>query len=1146
VKITEVKITGFKSFVDGVNLPIDAGLTGIVGPNGCGKSNILESMRWVMGATSAKALRGAEMDDVIFAGTDNRPPRDIAEVILKIDNDRALAPEPFKDTQHIEISRKIKRGSGSIFRINGKEVRAKDVQLMFADASSGANSPALVRQGQISELINARPENRRKVLEEAAGIAGLQARRHDAQNKLNATEANLERIGEIIILMEGNIASLKKQATRAQKYRNLQGQIRGLELYIAQQKLLSFEENLNEVQESLKAANSQQIDAQIAFNRAQRIAQDSEDGLKPLIEEQNIAEAILRKLLQERENFIKEELAIKDKINTLMAISERFERDIIRESEIEKDAISTQINAQAEIEAIGEIIPNDQELLHLNKSLNEFEQSAIKLNSKISELISAKAKLRADFEAKSRAKNDLDRLIKNLENDLTTKSSILASAIKNLENDKSLETFEDKIKSLEDEFQTFQNTQAILEQDFVNAQSDEEIAQKKSQNINNEIAKLQAELNGLLALNKNYEATNSLISQIKVQSGYEKALSAALGEDLNAQIGKSDKNYWLGSDIEPNENIGATLFDFVTAPNELTARLKAIIIVDEADFSKTHIPFGYRFVTKGGKLKRWDGFVITGNSPQPAAIRLEQKNRIDSLKQIIAPKELEAAQIAKQYAAAKAKTMSLRDKLNQMRPKANEWQKTINQERQKIVALQNQRIRLQTQIESQKAQLDELTKRLDGNKKRRAEFGQIDNSTLNQEILAKEIQEESQRQELGFINTKIAETKSQILSISRDYDSKIQRQKSANNTLLSAKNRIKSAQIRITELKKEQVSNQTELKSCQEIPLQITKNLQNALSELPKIEARKKAADDKLAQTQTQIREAFFDMRQKEMHLGATKEAISTAQILVQNWQERISELKTQIWQNHQISADEIMRMLNAQLGETLKTLNPEKAQTRLSKALQEREDIGGVNLRAEEELKEQSERMENLANERDDLLAALKKLRKAIDEINAEGQERLLKAFEIVNQHFVELFTTLFNGGTAHLALTETDDPLGGGLEVYACPPGKRLSSMSLMSGGEQALTACALIFAVFLSNPAPISVLDELDAPLDDANVDRFCTLLDEMRKRTETRFIVITHHPITMARMDRLFGVTMAERGVSNVVAVDLSRAQSMIDN
>lgn len=1151
MKITEVKITGFKSFVDGIILPISSGLTGIVGPNGCGKSNVLEALRWVMGATSAKALRGGEMDDVIFQGTEQRPSRDIAEVILKIDNSAGLAPTPFKNTPILEISRKIRRGQGSTFRINGKEVRAKDVQLMFADASSGANSPALVRQGQVSELINARPENRRKVLEEAAGISGLQSRRHDAQFKLNGTETNLERIGEIIIHMEDQISSLKKQAIRTQKYRNLQAQIRGLEMYIAHQKYLGLEKHKIEIESSLKEAINQSNILMVEFNRAEREVAQCEENLKPLLEEQAIADAILRRLEAKKFEFDRDLSEVSNNLENANNIRARLIKDIERENEIFADANNALLELSQEIENLSLQENNEAEILNYEKNIQEINEKIKSKEIIINNISNQKANLNAQFQSNLRNKQQLEQQILQITQKINNKNDLIAELKKSICENNIQDLLQDNILKAQEKLNDFSTKMNNLENQIQNLEKNEDEARKSLQGQNNRFNSLKSELRGLEALNqtKNNISNNKAIDVIKVTSGYEKALSVALGDDLNGEIGTSNNNHWQGAKIHeiswPKNIEFAILCDFVNAPIELLSRLKAVAIVSDDDFEKIdELPLGLRIVTKSGRLKRWDGFVITGNKDLSAAIRFEQLNRITELKQEIAIIEPQIKSQELDFSQLRNQLLALREELRKLRPNGNILNHTLLQSHQELANFEAKIKNIKNNIELQSQEIQNLQTSLEEIKTQTNQFGQIDEVKFKDEISKFDLELVKHNDEIKSLKEQSNQIAVSLLNLKNGFDEKVKKLENAKNSQRNWQNREKSSNIRIKELKTELENISKSLEDLKQKPAEIEALRQKAIGEMPKIESRKKLSDDNLANAQSKLREAILLCRNKENHLNAAKEAINTAQILNQTWIDRTQELESEILQNFSHSVFDLPRIYEPQLND-IKNLNIEKAQSRLSRALEEREDIGNVNLRADIELDEQNKRLSTLSKERNDLLAAVKKLKLAIEEINAEGKERLLKAFDIVNNHFIDLFTTLFEGGAAHLALTENEDPLGGGLEVYACPPGKRLSSMSLMSGGEQALTATALIFAVFLSNPAPISVLDELDAPLDDANVDRFCKLLDEMRKRTDTRFICITHHPITMASMDRLFGVTMAERGVSNVVSVDLSRAQSMID-
>lgn len=1154
MRIANIKITGFKSFVDGVSLPISSGLTGIVGPNGCGKSNILEAMRWVMGATSAKALRGSEMDDVIFSGTDTRPARDIAEVVLTLENNDKSAPEPFRNDETLEISRRIRRGIGSVFRINGKEVRAKDVQLIFADASSGANSPALVRQGQVSELINAKPENRRRVIEEAAGISGIQARRHEAQTKLAATQTNLERIGEIIIIMEEQVNALKKEARRAEKYRGLASNIRAFETFIQLQRFESMKASFEKTIADFNAANSQSGEAIIKVNAANRAIEEIEKKIPAAREEQAIADAILRQLEAKKHDFDRD-LQLAQELATLSNSNiARIDQDSLRENELLSDAEEAISENDKKLAELGEIINLDAEIENAQIKADEAHQKTQNLEAELNIALSARAKLEAEWQNANSAKAQSESEIARLEAQLKSQASNLQQKSENGTLLIEIEKLAEQIKSKENELETANKAYETLQIEVQNCQIIENECRQQKDEISNKYNKLKAQADGLSSIiGKGGKSINRpALDEIKVAAGYERAVAAALGDDLDGAIANDGDIVWRGANAQEiawpdtiNQNL-KTLKDVVSAPKELNARLVAVAIIDDETFAKIDaLPIGLRIVTLNGDLKRWDGFTKSRNAQSSSAIRLEQKNQLTDLLTQIEPLEDAQKEAAANLASARANLMSAQTRANNGRNAAPEIMRALGQLRSQFSRLEGEKMRkdgeiaaLIANIENSKAALLDAQNRLKELERAQTRDFKVAINEANDAAsnLSKKVQD---------ARAEASKALSNYMSLSREQESReanIKELKAQNDTWLS---RIERAQTRLAELAQERIKQISALEIANSKPKEIEVARQALLNELPIIEARKAKADDIYSQIEIELRTANTELRQCESALAIAKEAQNSAAILRDSWVERIDEFKLEIQTNFNFAADELERRAEAALGNSFASMTLEKAQSNLARALSDRETLGGVNLRAEDELKEQSERADKLRTESEDLLAAIGKLNKAIDEINAEGRERLLAAFDVVNGHFSQLFGALFGGGEAHLALTETDDPLGGGLEVYACPPGKRLQTMSLMSGGEQALTATALIFAVFLSNPAPVSVLDELDAPLDDANVDRFCALMDEMRKRTETRFICITHHPITMARMDRLFGVTMAERGVSQIVAVDLSRAEAMIN-
>ncbi len=1146
MKIAEVKISGFKSFVDGVHLPIESGLTGIVGPNGCGKSNVLESIRWVMGATSAKALRGSEMDDIIFAGTDTRPSRDLAEVIIRIDNNDGSAPEPYRNAPFIEISRKIRRGIGSTFRINGKEVRAKDVQLLFADASSGANSPAFVRQGQVSELINARPENRRRVLEEAAGIAGLQARRHEAQIKLNATEMNLERVGELLILMDEQISALKKQSVRARKYRELQGQIRGLELYLASLRLDSMRTSKTKTQEDARNAQKMAADALNIVNSKSKSFDELQTKQKPLLEEQAIADALLRRFEARRIEFERDIQETQNRIDSLNNDKNRINRDIARENELSEDAKDAIAKAQSEIAELETKAQNFQNTDEFARRINSLKSELSDLEAELSALVNQKAEINAKIREYEREKTASLTKRMTLANDVQILEVEVYKFMIEISKDTSWDKAREKFESLQDDFEKHQTEIAENATRLIDYQREFEIAETEKQNAERDFKTLSYELSAIESFLKGAqsEAIESLIGQIKVESGYERALSASFGDDLNAKIGESGDKYWDKitdtNFLWPKElEKYPKLSQFVTAPIQLMARINSIIVVENGE--KISLPKGARAVTKDGMLMLWDGLVNKNQNPSQNAIIFEHINRKSQITPLIAEKKLEVEKRTEIFRHSQTSFTDARNYEIDLNRKSRDFLAQIEIARKSLSNAETAKADKMAELKAKQLSLINLTAQLKEaveTAPKPLELGQSDIEKIDSECTSK-------NNEIAQLRSQLMELQTSLSQINSETENTKKRLANANNEKTAWATRLETAKVRLAQLHSEIIENENQLQSIKKRPQELEAEKIAALGELPKIEIRKKNADDAMALNSSQIKTIESEIKSAELQLNAAREAINAAQIISASWDERINEIETQIIQEHQIAITEISNKIRSELGDILNNLNQEKAAARLAKAFSERDEIGGVNLRADEELKELSEKYTNLSNDRDELLKAIAKLKKAIDEINDEGKEKLLAAFDKVNQYFSELFTALFGGGNAHLALSETDDPLGGGLEVYACPPGKRLTSMSLMSGGEQALTATALIFAVFLSNPAPLSILDELDAPLDDANVDRFCALMDEMRKRTDTRFIVITHHPITMARMDRLFGVTMAERGVSNVVAVDLSRAQSMIE-
>ena len=856
MEFKKIQLNGFKSFAEKTDFLIEEGLTGIVGPNGCGKSNIVESLRWCMGETSAKSMRGSGMEDVIFSGTSNKPSKNIAEVLIALDNQDKDGPNQYNNLDHIEIRRKIEKDKGSKFYINNKEVRAKDAQMFFADLSTGAHSPSLISQGRIGALVTAKPVDRRAVLEEAAGIAGLHVRRHEAELRLDAAENNLKRADELRRQQEKQLANLQKQAEEATKYKIISEEIKKIEagLYYLRLKDIDHEMKLeNEI-------NSEAEDEVGGFN----------------MQINNI------------ENLIKNETT---KVSPL------------REKNIE----------------------NLSKLQRLNLELKSLDEESDRTKKEIENI-----------------KNSL----KTIEEDIDREKSIIIDA---KSNEKRLR--EEKNELIEIDSKYYETEK----------KSDEDLA-KAVEKLNEEQKSVEKIIN--IFGGENFEKNISKLNEIKSQLNYA-------------------KNYLKEQKLDDVANILETS----------NANLDDII-----------------------------------NSFENS----ENKNKI---KEIISKNE-NIKKFQEDYANSFSKNQSIKNESI----KRNERIKTIETEIESWINLLTNSEKMVTELNARKNKLSEKLNKLETEPQTQAEKkGQISESLRTSEI-------EKQEDE-----TTINEIDKKINSLRSD------------------------------------------LSSTQEKMIQIR---ERRASSSATINGLKQRRNDLLERIQT------------ELNLN----------------------------ENNILEFSDLEKMEN--LPDTI------EQEELLDARKRDREKLGSVNLRADEETNKYETEIKTMEQDRQDLVSAIIKLKESINELNQKGRVKLLDAFEKVNRKFNEVYTKLFNGGNAKLELVDSDDPLEAGLELLVSPPGKRLQSITLLSGGEQALTALSLIFAVFLTNPSPICVLDEVDAPLDDANVTRFCNLLDELTKITSTRFVIVTHHALTMSKMDRLYGITMPEKGISQLVAVDLQKAESMV--
>ncbi len=879
MKFKKLEIVGFKSFADKSHLLIENGLTGIVGPNGCGKSNIVEALRWCMGETSAKSLRGSGMEDVIFSGTSNRPSKNIAEVNILLENNENISQ--FRDTPEIEVRRRIEKDKGSSYYINGKEVRARDVQILFADLSTGAHSPSMVSQGKVGSLITAKPTDRRAILEEAAGIGGLHARRHEAELRLTAAENNLKKADDIMKQIELQLKNLLKQAEEASRYKTISNDIKKNEALLNFLKIQEINKELKESQEGLNEIDDDISAVTIEKNYSTELLENENKRIKPLRNDFAEITSKLQRLNLEYEDLFKQEQRTREE-------AEKLRVDLKNTND---DLQSENININNANSNIKRLIEEKTGILEFEKTYNEIED---------------------------KTNNDFKKISDQLNNE-----------------QKALEVLSEKI--------------------FANI--------------------------------GNLETKEAINNYLKYFQDFNESQSKILNETIN--------NF---------ENI---------KPDSIKENLRNVLIAFDGNSKK--IENLYNLIKKDNEQE------LSFNKEEARKEFTEKTFLLKSLQE--------------KYAIFLSKYETIK----------------------------NDSIKRKERIKSVDTEIDNW-RNLEQNSKTKSE-----NLMLRLKILEKEI----------------------------------------------AKIQIKPSEIGEQKgFYQENIKNTEEARSKIDTEIEIA---ENKITEINKV--------------LTSINEKVLEGREKKVRF----------ETLIDNHKLKISELENKVKEDFKCSIDDL---LNEEDKLSIEKTNIEEIETSLKKLKDERDNMGAVNLRADDETKNLENQISKMMDDRKDLMAGILKLKSSSNELNQKGREKLIDAYDKVGRKFNDVYTKLFGGGNARLELIESDDPLEAGLELLVSPPGKKLQSITLLSGGEQALTAMALIFAVFLINPAPICILDEVDAPLDDANVTRFCSLIEELTKITETKFIVITHHALTMSRMNRLYGVTMAERGVSQLVAVDLEKAEEMV--
>jgi chromosome segregation protein len=1149
VKFERLRLAGFKTFVEPTELTIAPGLTGVVGPNGCGKSNLVEALRWVMGETSSKSLRGGGMDDVIFGGSTTRPERNHAEVTIRIGEPPAELTGPLAGADQIEITRKIVREQGSTYRMNGREVRARDVQILFADAATGARSPSMVRQGQIGEIIAAKPQHRRRILEDAAGIAGLHARRHEAELRLRQAEDNLARTEDVLGQLDRQIGELKKQARLSERYKTIAAEIRDLELRLLAASLEQVDREAREAKASHDVSVRAIAVAMAAQGETERARGVAGHEIEALRQASGESAAALQRLILAREALDNERRLAEQRMNEIEA----------RKAEARRDAeAAARVNADAD-EAVARLAA---EAATLDQAMREGEAAMPALDARAKAAETARIAAEAALNAAQAEAAEAQAARRSAEQRLAeaeARAERLAQALAAAERDHAARAAGDealkRIAALQQaaetriaEYEAALAASETAERAGHAARAAEQAARPRFGEAERLLQRLETEARTIRKLVENTEPGlwTPAIDLITVEKGLEIALAAALGEDLEASIEAGAARNWAGeatADLPALPEGAEPVAAYVKAPPALHARLSQIgLVTREAGAAlQKQLRQGQRLVTREGDLWRWDGFTARAEAQSSAARRLAERNRLAEIeaeaesakvKREAARKEFDAAQAAmRQAQEAESATREAARRAAQARDAAqNDWQREMRRSDEARLAFEA----LKARIAALGADHAEAAANRNAARAALAGIAEAEDPAPRLARLAEALATARQSESAALLE--------QGQHAARQGAAAARRNAIAGETTAWAQ-RVERARLSSAEQAGRLEKLEAEGQRLEGLPAELMARRRAIEGEIEGAEAARRAAGDALAQGETRLRQTDEAAREAYRALSDAREASARLEAFAEAAEGRrdhvISTIEERIGGPVEGLAARIAALSERAPAE------PDAIEARLFDLRADRDRLGAVNLRADIELGEIESERGTLAKEREDVAEAIRKFRRAIETLNAEGRNRLRAAFEVVNAHFGRLFAQLFGGGTAELQLVEADDPLEAGLEILAKPPGKKPQLLTLLSGGEQALTATALIFAVFLTNPSPICVLDEVDAPLDDSNVERLCDLLHDMARETETRFLMITHNPISMARMDRLYGVTMVERGVSQLVSVDLSAAEKLAE-
>ncbi len=1126
-------MTGFKSFAEKVEMDIDPGLTGIVGPNGCGKSNIVEAMRWIMGESSARQMRGTEMDDIIFSGSENRPSRNLAEILLKLDNSSRKAPAEFNNTDELEIVRKVERGKGSSFRINGRPARAKDVQLLFADTSTGARSSGIVSQGRIGAIVGAKPEDRRSLIEEAANIRGLHQRKHDAELKMRGTETNLERLDNIIQQLSEQRAHLAKQARQAIRFRSVADRIRKAEAQLLRARW-------HTAQSAFDNAKARELSCRLEIEDATRknatIAGEVAETTAnlPALKEAEVAQAAevqhLTITLRDYERELSQIASTQQRLTSLLA---QIDADAVREDALHRDASTALQRLEDELKIHQEALAlKGPQLEEAREALSIARTKSAAADTDAATLRAERLSAQAARESRRTQEAQLTERITRVDEELASLNiSELEAAVIDADKQRDIahRATHDATICVDACEASLGEADAARDADLIRFRETDAI-----------VTRLTAEMDALIYLlsDAGEQVGTPMSDLLSVSDQMELALSLCFAGELSLSYTPSDKGYWreaFETALMTTPEFGTPLSRFVSGDETLLRAISGIAVVanNEGATLQAKLSPGQALVSREGTLWRWDGLIKTAQVASDAE-RIRQRQRLTTLTDELAKANETLAKDEKVLARSEALCRETRDE----RRTLLEAVKRLQAEEAIITRLAEQASASLANALARQLVLQQV--RTDASQDKLVLMGKLktedDITALDQQQAARDTTAHECRNILDTASSKEAEL-AQAIHTAHARLSDIGRQKKDWKTRLSETARRRAEMTaRRTETQKENSVLSERSENIKDEQNNVAKWRENA-------ELSRQQKADTLSVAEEKTRTLNQTQRRAEQLLTTAREAGIRAESVRERCYADLEMMKERIAEKLDCTPEELHEAAGKYTSSEEQPIETLEAQ--VSRLHNERDQIGPVNLRAEVEMAEIDIRVSEMQAEKKDLIEAIAKLRSAIATLNKEGSARLLASFNDVNKYFSMLFKTLFGGGHAELQLTESDDPLLAGIDILASPPGKKMQSLSLLSGGEQALTALAIIFAVFLTNPAPICILDEVDAPLDDNNVVRFCDLLRDLAQRTQTRFLVVTHHRMTMARMDRLFGVTMEQKGISRLVSVDLQTAEGMRD-